>query len=90
MLQLINYIVEVDKEHRSYQEILNLIMSKISPKAGDEIMNLAEVWKEEGALNERLNIAKKFLAEGIDPVFVAKNTGLSLEQVKNIQKSLKK
>ena len=62
-------------------------MRKISTEAGDEIMNLAEVWKEE-ARAKACEIAKQFLASGTDPIFVAKNTGLSLDEVKSIQKTL--
>ena len=53
-------------------------------------MSLATQLKEEGRLEGELKkereIAKRMLEEGSDPAFVVKVTGLSLEQLKEIQK----
>jgi predicted transposase/invertase (TIGR01784 family) len=55
-------------------------------------MSLAELLKEEGrekgreegAFTKVCNIAKQLLKEGTDPIFVAKITELSLEQIKKL------
>ncbi len=53
-------------------------------------MSLATQLKEEGRLEGELNkergIAKGMLEEGSDPTFVVRVTGLSLEQIKELQK----
>lgn len=98
VLQLLSYILAIDEEHHTTKELIALMQSKLTPKAGDEIMSLAEILKEEGreegreegAFTKACNIAKQLLKEGTDPVFVAKITELSLEQIKNIQKTLSK
>jgi predicted transposase/invertase (TIGR01784 family) len=94
VLQLLSYILAIDEEHHSAYELIDLMKNKLTPKAGDEIMSLAELLKEEGRQEgrqeERQEVAKRFLADGIDPVFVAKNTGLPLEQVKRLQKTVNK
>ncbi len=67
-----------------------LIDTKISHEVGEKIMSLAEQLKEEGRLEGesqgRFEIAERMLAEGSDPVFVAKVTGLSLDKIKALQK----
>lgn len=88
VLQLLSYILAIDEEHYTMTELIELIQSKLTPQAGDEIMSLAEILKEEGRTEALQDVAKKFLADGIDPVFVSKNTGLPLDQVKHLQKSL--
>jgi predicted transposase/invertase (TIGR01784 family) len=109
VLQLLSYMLAIDEEHHSASELIALIQNKLAPQAGDEIMSLAEILKEEGRKNgiqegmqegmqkgmqkgiEKgiLEVAKKLLEAGTDPVFVAKNTGLSLDKVKHLQKTIK-
>ena len=40
--QLLACIVSIDDEHRTGKELIELIQSKLSPKAGGEIVGLAE------------------------------------------------
>lgn len=90
-------MLAIDEEHHSASELIALIQNKLAPQAGDEIMSLAEILKEEGRQNGIqegiqkgiLEVAKKLLEAGTDPVFVAKNTGLSLDKVKHLQKTIK-
>lgn len=48
-------------------------------------MSLAEILKEEGRLEALHQVARDLLKNGTDPVFVAKITKLSLDQIKKIQ-----
>jgi predicted transposase/invertase (TIGR01784 family) len=75
------------------EAFFNLINTQISPEVGDKIMTLAEQLKQEGRQEGRqegkqeskLEIAKRMLDAGSDPVFVTKVTGLSLAQIKTLQ-----
>lgn len=68
----------------------NLVDTKISHEVGEQIMSLATQLKEEGRLEGKLEgelkIAKRMLEEGSDPAFIKKVTGLSLEQIRELQK----
>lgn len=86
VLQLLSYIMAVDEEHRTVSELTSIIHDKLSPDVEKEIMSLAEKLREEGELNKSIEIAKNMLAEGSEPVFVAKVTKLSLNQIKTLQK----
>ena len=56
-------------------------------------MSLAEQLREEGelrgelrgALNKEIEIAKRMLDEGVEVVFIAKVTGLSVDKVKSLK-----
>ncbi|HAU1484593.1 TPA: Rpn family recombination-promoting nuclease/putative transposase [Legionella pneumophila] len=67
-----------------------IIDTQISHEVGEKIMSLAEQLIEEGKAKgkneERLEIAKKMIEEGIDPDSVIKITGLSLDKIKELQK----
>ncbi len=54
VLQLLSYILAIDDEHRTTQELIELVRDKLSPKAGDEIMSLAEQLQREGDLKGEL------------------------------------
>jgi hypothetical protein len=88
VLQLLSYILEIDEEHHTTKELIALMQSHLTSKAGDEIMSLAELLNQEGrgegAFTKACNIAKQLLKEGTDPIFVAKITELSLEQIKKL------
>ncbi|MCX7114438.1 MAG: Rpn family recombination-promoting nuclease/putative transposase [Gammaproteobacteria bacterium] len=86
VLQLLSYILAIDEEHRSTQELIALIQSKLAPQAGEEIVSLAEILKEEGRNEALRQVAKELLANGTDPVFVAKITKLPLDEIKKLQK----
>lgn len=85
VLQLLSYILAIDEEHHSTFELIKMMKNKLTPKVGEEIMSLAEILKEEGRFEEKLNTAKRMLADGIDPAFVAKATQLPLDQVKKLK-----
>ncbi len=69
------------------EAFFKLIDTQISHEIGEKIMSLAEQLKEEGRLTGKFEIAERMLAEGSDPVFVAKVTGLSLDKIKALQKN---
>ena len=54
---------------------------KLTPKVGDEVMSLADILREEGRFKAAIEIAKKMLAEGAEPAFVAKVTQLPIGRV---------
>jgi recombination-promoting nuclease RpnB len=63
-----------------------LIDTEISPKVGENIMSLAEQLRQEGRQEGEANLVMKMLANGIEPTFIAKNTGFPLHQIKELQK----
>ena len=88
VLQLLSYIMAVDEEHRSISELTTIIHDKLSPEVEKEIMSLAEKIEQKGEQKGRIDamheVAKRMLAEGADPVFVAKVTKLSLNKIKEL------
>ncbi|MBA2650536.1 MAG: Rpn family recombination-promoting nuclease/putative transposase [Legionella sp.] len=90
---VLQYIIERG-EISDKDEFFNLIDTKISPEVGEQIMSLAKELKEEGRLEGRLEgelnkereIAKRLLKEESDPAFILKVTGLSLEEIKELDK----
>ncbi len=93
VLQLPSYIMAVDEEHRNISELTNIIHDKLSPNVEKELMSLAEILREEGELQGKLKksieIAKKMLSDGVEPVFIAKYTELSIDKIKEIKKDNK-
>jgi len=45
-----------------------------------------EVWHEEGREDEKIDIARNALAEGLTPEIIQKITGLSEEDIKELEK----
>jgi hypothetical protein len=70
------------------QELISIIHDQLPPNVESEIMNLAEILKEEGKHEGKLETAKNMLLAGSDPVFVIKVTGLSLQEVKVLKKQI--
>jgi recombination-promoting nuclease RpnB len=74
-----------------------LIDTEISPKVGENIMSLAEQLRQEGRQEGKqegliegeekgkINLIMKMLANGIEPAFIAKNTGFPLLKIKELQ-----
>ena len=57
------------------------------------MINTARNWgyddgKEDGARAEKLSIAKNFLKDGIPIEVISKNTGLSVEELKELEKEV--
>ena len=92
VLELLTYVVNIDEEHRSIQELINIIHNQLPPNVESEIMNLAEILKQEGKqegrFEEKMATAEKMLLAGSDPAFVVKVTELSLQKVMALQKQL--
>ncbi|QDQ40184.1 Rpn family recombination-promoting nuclease/putative transposase [Legionella geestiana] len=78
------------------EAFFNLIDTQISHEVGEKIMSLAEQLKEEGRIEgelkgefkKSLEIARRMLEAGSDTVFIEKVTGLSLAQIKPLQKKI--
>lgn len=94
---ILHYIYE-RAELKSKEAFFNLISTKISTEVGEEIMTLAEQMRQEGRFEGKLQgklegereksveIAKRLLNENLDILFISKVTGLSLNELKNLQK----
>jgi len=67
---------------------------KLSPGVEHKIMSLAERLRAEGKLEGKLEgeilIIKKMLVNGVDPKFIAKNTGFPLQKILSIKEKLKR
>jgi len=59
------------------------------PSLRGNIMGLAEKIYHEGEEKGVIKVAKNMLAEGTDPIFVAKVTGLPLDVVKKLKSEKK-
>ena len=101
VLELITYIINVDDEHRTIQELMEIMHEQLSPNVENEIMSLAEKIRDEGRkegelrgelrgelkgeIKKSLQIAQAMLDAGSDPVFVVKVTGLSMSEVQALR-----
>ena len=109
LLELIQYILNIDEEHSNVEELIGIMQNNLSPNIKGEIMSLAEKLIEqgvqkglregelkgklegklegirEGEQKKEVEIAVRMLAEGSDPVFIEKVTGLSLKQIKTLK-----
>lgn len=89
---VLQYIYE-RAEMRDENAFFNLITDEISPDVGENIMTLAERMRhrgeqegiQKGALEEKLGTANRMLKENVEPIFISRITGLSLDKIKEIQ-----
>jgi len=72
-------LVEGD-EQRFQSEI-----DKMNPIQKEEIMQITTSWEEKGMEKERRSLALKMLQEGATLQFVEKVTGLTVEQLQQLQ-----
>lgn len=94
---VLQYILERG-EINDPNEFFRIIDTQISPEVGEDIMSLASQLKKEGLeegrkegrqvgrQEERIELARRMLEEGSSSAFVIKVTGLSVEQIKELQK----
>lgn len=93
VLQLLNYVMAMDEEHRNISELTAIIHEQLSPEAEGKIMNLADRIKEEGrlegelegVLKGKLETAREMLSAGSDAIFIARVTHLPLEKIKALK-----
>ena len=73
--------------------LIEFINTDISYEIGDKIMTAVEKWRKEGELRGKvegkLELITTMLSNGVDPMFIAKNTGVSLDEIKGIKGKLK-
>jgi predicted transposase/invertase (TIGR01784 family) len=89
---VLQYVIQASSLH-DQNAFIELINKNLSSETGENIMSLAQIWKAEGELKGKLEgelkgkleTAKNMLAEGCDPVFIVKVTGLSLAEIQGIQ-----
>lgn len=86
VLELLTYIMNIDDEHRTIQELTSIMHNQLSPEVESDIMTLAERLREEGAYKQQLKIAQRMLEKGADEIFVAEVTKLPLTRIKALQK----
>ena len=65
---------------------------KMSPSLEKTMSSLAEKLIKEGELKGKLEgeieLIMKMLANGVEPAFIAKNTGVPLHKIKELQKNV--
>ena len=82
---IVRYLNEV-QELDAQQELWLKLQEALQPILGENyIMSIADSLRQEGAQQ----VAKNFLASGLDIDFVAKNTGLDIELLKKLQEESK-
>ncbi len=69
---------------QQYDKILEVLQT-MNDKVGGVSMTIAQMLRKEGRQESKLLIAQRMLEEGIDAALVARVTGLSIEEIKNIQ-----
>jgi len=89
VLSLYTYIENVYTFKDPVEEFANIAGEEISTQAKEDIMTIAEQMMnrgiEKGKFEEKINIARKLLVEGMEPAFAARISGLSLEQIKKLK-----
>lgn len=92
VLSLYTYIENVYTFKSPAEEFANIAGEEISERAKEDIMTIAEQMMrrgiEQGALKNSIEIAQRMIAEGSNPAFIMKVTGLSLDKIKELQKKL--
>ena len=85
---VLQYAIETG-EISDNDALIELINTDISYEIGDKVMNAVEKWRKEGELRGmiegKIDLIKTMLSNGVDPVFIAKNTGVALEEIKALQ-----
>jgi len=101
VLQLLSYIAAIDNEKRGSHEIIEIIGNNLPSKSGENIVDFAEMLRDEGrqegwqkglltgAHEANLKTAKQLLIDGVDPVFVVRATGLPIEEIRTLNKAQK-
>jgi len=73
-------------------EFQRIIREQVSPKIEESVMSLAQIWKQEGRQEGRLegvrDTAYSLLLEGANPGMVSRCTGLSLAEVYALHKKI--
>ncbi|MHB1947494.1 MAG: Rpn family recombination-promoting nuclease/putative transposase [Gammaproteobacteria bacterium] len=97
---VLEYILDIG-EINNKNVFFQLVSKQISPRIGRKVMNLKEQFRieglqegrrkglqegrQEGRQEEKFEIARKLLAENVDPVFIVKITGLPLVIIREMQ-----
>ena len=89
---VLQYIIE-SAEISDNDALIELINTNVSYEIGEKIMTPAEKWRQEGELRGelrgklegKLELIKTMLSHGVEPAFIAKNTGVSMDEIKALQ-----
>jgi predicted transposase/invertase (TIGR01784 family) len=82
LVELIKYFFSVDENHKNAEELMAIVHDKMSPALEKDMASLAEELVEKG----EINLIKKMLIKGVEPAFISKNTGVSINKIKEIEK----
>ncbi len=86
---VLQYILERG-ELSNKDAFFDIIEENMSPEVGENTMTIAEQLRiegmQKGKLDGKLEMAQSMLADGVDLVFIAKYTQLSLEVLKDMKK----
>jgi recombination-promoting nuclease RpnD len=93
VLDLVRYIFNIDEGHRSAEELMTIVRDKMSPNLEKTMSSLAEKLIAEGELRGEtrgkiegeMNIIMKMLANGVEPAFIAANTGFPIHKIKELE-----
>ena len=88
VLSLYTYIENVYTYDAPVEEFARIAGEEISPRALEDIMTIAERIRVESELEGELKLIMKMLANGVEPAFIAKNTGFPLHKIKELQKNI--
>ena len=81
---------ELDSLAKTFDEMLYCSPEELQRQIDDEKYERGfEEGELKGKNEEKLEIAKSLLNNGLDPEFVAQNTGLTLEEIQSLQKEIK-
>ena len=83
---MLNYTVdglEINDENLFVQKV----QQHLSGKLRGEAMTLAQRFEQKGIKKEKTIIAIRLLAEGVEPVFIARIAELSLHQIEELKKN---
>ncbi len=89
VLSLYTYIENVYAFKTPVEEFANIAGEEISKRAKEDIMTIAEQMMHRGIEKGKIELIKTMLTNGVDPLFIAKNTGVSISEIKEIQKQAK-
>lgn len=104
LIELIRYMLNIDNEHSDVKELVGILKYELSPVVEKEMTSLAEKLMEQGfekgiekgmekgmekgIEKGEMQLIKKMLQNGVEPAFIAKNTGVVLQKIKEIQQKL--
>ena len=101
---VLQYVIE-SAEINDNDALIEFINTNVSYEVGEQIMTAVEKWRQEGEIKGRqegrqegeikgrqegkFELIKAMLSNGVEPVFIAKTTGVPVQEIKILQKNLR-